>query len=392
LPSVPVTVEWLATPGTEALLAHALSHASASLSAQRRFAGRMALDASGYRREFERMQQKFAALERYISAAGLAAAREVFATAQGSGAAPLPGDGATIRQALGVDSLGVAGVSLFIAAAPGRGGPPLRVGLSAVETGETIAAWTLAAGVPAGWCLLALDRAIDVAALSLTLAIDAPAGAGGWALGLGPPNPFTQFCANTDSSGSLSAPLALRVHATLPGVRMPLEAGAILADRAERPRAWIVPETAYETLAEVLTGAEPAVHHDKAFGFVQVHARGGGQIAAARLVVATPPDAWRVSADIYLAHAEANPAEFGILLGPDNGEAALAGELAALNDGDAGFSGWVTLPALGQRTISAVLPERGRDALAVYLITRQEQEPAFAWARFKSLRVHCLPA
>lgn len=394
LPALPMAITWIEVG---AILPQALTEACAQLVQARAYAGRLAFDLAAYRRDFERMQRSFARLERYVSEAGLGAVREVFAIPRGKAAVSLGGAAGarSLRQALPVDSLGLAGIAIVIAAAPGEPGPPLAVGLAAIETGETIATWSLdPAGTQAGWLELMLERAIDESALSLVLTLDYAAGATGWAMGLGPPNPIAAWCAQGDPGGGLPAPLALRLQATLPGSRLRARLGAVLAERMPRPASFALPEAAYLTVSEVPLSpgvpAEGAVACDRAFGFIQVHPLRHGAVAAARMEVMAPAESWRLSAAIHLAHEAANPVRFGILVAPFGHEVPRP-ELAAVEDGAAGFSGWITLAALERRSISALLPDHAGRGLIVYLLTRQDDEPSFAWARFSDIALHALP-
>jgi hypothetical protein len=396
-----VVLEWIGATGAQAILPRALYHVARMLAAERGHAGRMALELATYRREFERMQHDFTGLEAYVTATEAARVRDVFdyppsGTALGlgrgpDGAAPADGVVADVEQLLPLNSLGVAALSMALGTTPGRAGGTLLVTLAAIETGQTLASWSLdPSRAAAGWTELALERAIDEPALSLVLAIRCPPGAEGWTVMLGPPHPYAEFCARTGSGESLGAPLALRVQATLPGTRVPLTTAAVPADGSARPDSCPLTEATLETVSEVIVppaaDGGTSVHYDRDAGFIQVHPRGGGAVTVGRLLVTPPGGTWRLSAQIRLAHERANPAEFAVLV-----RLASLGDPVEIADGTAGFSGWVGLSAMQRGSLSAVLPEHGGRALAVYLLTRQEGRPEYAWARFSDLRLHYLP-
>ena len=384
----------------ETILRRALHHVCAGLVGQRAYAGRMALDLAAYRETFETMQRNFAALESHMAAAAPAVARELFHVPQSGRHVDLGRSGAedgAVEQLLPVDSLGVGDVWIAVAAKPAGGGPALVVSLSAMETGATLARWSVAPDVAGlGWLQLVIDRALTEAALTLRLSVreaEGDAGGGGWAIGLGPDNPYPLYCAMRAGGGSLGAPLAFRVGAVLAGTRVPMTTTSVLQDASPGRTSQLLPPDAYDNAMELAARPdEPAVHHDKVFGFIQVHPRGQGEIAAARLAVAVPDGAWCLSASIELAHEAAQPASFGLLVAPPGGADEAEARLGHLADGATGFSGWFSLSALETRRIVAVLPRRdGRDVV-VYLLTRQDGAPAFAWARFSRLAVHFLPA
>jgi hypothetical protein len=373
------------------ILSRALYHVGRVMSVQMRHAGRMALELATYRREFERMQHSFAALEGYVAALDLIRPRDVFDYPR-SAASHVPCDG-SVRQLLPLNSLGIAGISVAFAATPGRPGEKLAAVLSVIETGATLASWSLdPLGTPAGWTTLSLDRAIDEMALSLVLTIHGGPGCEGWRLLLGPPHPYSEFCATTGSGESLGAPMAMRVTATLPGTRVSAADGSVRPDGAPPPATYPVAAAVYETVSEVFppfaANAGTSVHYNDELGFIQVHPRGSGAVTVARLLIAPPENTWRLSAVVCLGHEEANPTQFGILVRVAVGE---DGEVADVADGAPGFSGWLTVTAMEQRGLSVVFPPECGDLLAVYLLTRQVGGAEFAWARFSDMRFHALP-
>jgi hypothetical protein len=317
--------------------------------------------------------------------------------------------------ALPVDSLGVAALWIYVTSVPAPGGPQLLIRLSAIETGAACASWMLDPGsAQAGWTQLTLHRDIDEAALSLTLTLSCSAppdsdGQDGWGIGLAPPNPFAAFCASYGFAppaegeppgphlpdGRLGAPLALRVQAALPGTTPPISLASVPETEGRRPAICRLTDADCARVRGVLPeGAEdaaPLVHYDQEFDFIQVHPRGGGAVTAGRTAIAAPAGTWRLTASVHLAHASANPAEFGILARLPGAQDPGPASFAACNDETPCFSGWCTLDALERRTISTILPEHGGKGLVIYLVTRQTDAPSFAWARFSDLQLHFLP-
>ena len=386
-------------PGAEpeAVLRRALHLISDRLATQRAYAGRMALDLAAYRSKFELMQRKFAALEAHAASAAPPRTREILRLPPGPREISIrSGEPGADRasQLLPVDSQGVGGLWLSLPRAPEADAGALTIILSAAETGDTLAKWSVLPGQAGqGWLHLVLDRALEEAALTLriTVACEARGDAtGGWALCLGPANPYPAFCVMTENPLAPAAPLALRVDASLPGARVPVTIHSVLAAGAARRLARALPLSVYETAAEVEPEpGDPAVHYDSQFAFIQVHPRGQGRIAAARLTLTPPPGTWCLSAIATIAHEEAQPACFGMFAVPQGTPSAAA--LPELDDGADGFSGWFSVAALERRTILVTLPHQGGSEVVLYLLTRQDGAPTFAWARFSDLAVHFLP-
>jgi hypothetical protein len=413
LPTTPIAMEWIeaATPGD--VVARALHYMALSLTAQCGYSGRLSLDLVTYRCEFERMQRCFAALEDYVTAQHPPAPETVFDYSRLDGKIDIGRVADTfsevadvvagVQQLLPVNSCGVAGLSIAIEAAPGVIDAPLDVALLAIETDETIAAWSLdPVTTRVGWVELVLERAIAEPALSLLLTVTSRPGTAGWSIAMGHPHPYAEYCAQTLTSEpfaageSFGAPLALRIQALPPGTRVPVGNRSVAAKGARAAEYHPLSPADYETATEILapgSGREESyTHYNSDAGFVQVHPRGGGRTTVARLLVAPPAGTWRVTARIRLAHESANPTMFALLVRSADGVELNEAEVAALVDGTPGFSGWTILAPMHEGRVFAVLPRPMPRAVAIYLLTRQDGGPEYGWARFSDVRLHKLPA
>ncbi len=408
LPTVAVALEWIEDPDPVVIVRRALHHLSRTLSERSAYAGRMAIELANYRREFERMQHCFVALEDYVTANVPQHLRVVFnyprsdrTVAVGSGVPDLAAEAVSARvavsemqQLLPVNSTGMAGLSISLRAVPGADGLPLEIGLSAIETGQTIATWSLdPVTAVTGWAQLLLERAIDEPALSLVLGLASQPASEGWVIALGPPHPYAEFCAQTAGGESLGAPLAMQVLTMLPGTRVPAGVRSVLANGARHPDACALDEADYATVTEVFApDADVFAHYNREAGFIQVHPRGLGKVTVARLQLTAPAGTWRLSAHIRLAHEMANPTLFAMLVRPACDAEAKPADITAVTDGAEGFSGWTTLSAMEEGFLSVVLPRVTSPALTVYLLTRQDGGPEYGWARFSDMRLHYLPS
>jgi hypothetical protein len=227
--------------------------------------------------------------------------------------------------------------------------------------------------------------------------VEWPADSSGWALTLGPPHPFREFGARTEAGEYLGAPLGLRIFTSLPGARVPATTTAIRAVNAPHAPAEFIPHEAYGKVTQVYPRIEddgPAlVSYDRNLGCITVHPRKGGLLTVGRMSLSIPKHAWRIAAQIHLAHERASLTEFGLMAcAPNDG----APELTQLNQLDASspsFSGWKSLSALETKSISALIPELSAERLSIYLLTRQapDSSPDFGWARFDNFEFNILP-
>jgi len=228
------------------------------------------------------------------------------------------------------------------------------------------------------------------------MVVEWPPHTGGWALSLGPPHPYKEFCACSESGESLGAPIGIRIFSGLPGVRVPATTTAIRSANASQVLTEFVPKDVYESVVQVappIQENKPAlVSYDRDLGCITVHPGASGPTIG-RLTIAVPKHAWGFSAQIHLAHERASPVQFGLIgcLPQDESQ-----ELARLNHLDAAcrtFSGWKTLSALERKSITLLLANPPEERLSVYLVTRQGRDvsPDFAWARFSKIEFNVLP-
>lgn len=370
--------------------------------------GRGALDLANYRQEFDRLERNFSRLEEFVSRYSLQNAIETFEYAPGSGPITeatgqlrfdqvVNSGGLSLLQGLPVDSLGLSGVSLYIGEVPQGCSQALNVRLRAIETGEIFAEWSLdGARLRPGWIELALSSAIDEPALSLTLEIEWPEEKSGWALALGPPHPYKDFCAQVADGNYLHAPLALRIFSSLPGVRVAASTNAIRAKNARHVLSRFVPIASYASAAQVLPAlsdnAPTLVFYDKEIRSITVHPCAGGP-AAARIHVTAPKHCWGISAQVHLAHERASLTEFAMMVCAPRQENKELGRLGQLHAPSPQFSGWKSLSPLTSGSISIVLAAGTEGPLSLHLLTRQAHDasPDFAWARFSKLEFNLLP-
>jgi Family of unknown function (DUF6212) len=409
LPSLTIAFRLVPTFDPAAIVVAALECMSADLMVQRQHSGRAVLDLANYRRVFERLQRSFTRLEEHVGRQSLLGAMEIFEyppdTVTINDSPQNPPDqfaapsSRSLTQYVPVDSSGFSSFSIYISAKPESSGEPLRVTLKALETGQVHGVWSIgAAQAQVGWIELALNYAIDESALSLVVIVDWPPHTDGWELALGPPHPFREFSACTSSGRYLEAPLALRVFARLPGVRVQATTSALRPIDAPHSLVQFVPYEIYATVAQVSPrhddGKPALVSYDPNLGCITVHPHEGGIATVGRMHVVVPKNAWRVSAQIQLAHEHASPTQFALLLcAPDDG----GRELERLNEmtvASPGFSGWRVVSPLEKKNISAFMPAGHQERMWMYLATRQAPKvsPDFAWARFTRLEFDILPA
>lgn len=407
LPSAEITFKRIPKWECKDILCASLECMADDLSLEREHGGRAALELATYRREFDRLQYRFSRFEEYISRQSLQRPTEIFeyppdsltvtetsGRAQ-SGEATVQADRCLIQE-LPVNSCGFSSFSIYVSAKPEAGAKPLRVKLKAIETGHILGEWSIGADqVRVGWIELALSHAIDEPALSLVIMVEWPSDATGWALALGPPHPYKEFCARTEGDEHLRSPLAMRVFGSLPGVRVSATTKAIRPIDAPHALAKFIPYEAYAAVVQVLPPAQenklPLVSYDREIGCITVHPHVGG-LTVARMSVVVPKHSWRVSAQIYLAHERASPTQFGLLICAPRDENKELVRLSQLDTPSPSFSGWKALSPLETKSISLLLatPE---EQLLIYLVTRQAQDLSadFAWARFSKLEFNILP-
>jgi hypothetical protein len=409
LPSAEMKFRRISRWNSSDILYAALECIAETLSFERRQSGRAALELATYRREFDRLQHSFSRLEEYVGRQSFPQAIEIFeyppdsvSATETSGSGRLDDVSASMSrsliQDLPVDSCGLSGFSIHISAKPEAGADPLRVKLKAIETERVFAEWSIGSD-PArvGWVELALNYALDQSALSLVVIVEWPADSSGWALSLGPPHPYKEFCARTDAGDHLGSPLALRVFGSLPGVRVAATTSAIRPLNAPDAMAEFVPYEAYGKVVQVVPPPQDnkatLVSYDHDIGCITVHPRVGG-LTVARMSVVVPRHAWRISAQIQLAHERSSPTQFGLMVCAPRDENRELARLSQAASASPSFSGWKTLSSLDMRSISLILAASREEQLSLYLLTCQAPDvsPDFAWARFSKFEFNVLPA
>ncbi len=395
--------EWNKT----AILAAAVEILSQTLMLERTTTGRAALDLANYRQEYDRLQRCFVGLEEYLGSQSMISPKEIFEYPPDSEFLstkehPVHFEGSdtplgSLTQYLPIDSLGFCGLSIYLAEKPESEGEPLSVKLKAIETGEILATWSIdAAKTNIGWVEMAMDHGIDQSALSLFAIVEFPNDQPGWTIAFGPPHPYRDFCASADSGESLKAPIAMRIFGSLPGVRVSPKSGVLRTVHAAAVQAEFVAYETYQASQQMLPPAQDdqpnLVAFDENVGFLTVHPT-QGRPTVARLLVQAPENAWGFSAEISLAHNEAQATEFGIAVSPRAEEKKTLSQIDLLDHPSPTFSGWQKLSPLETKSISVLFAAPPERDLAIYLVTQQapESSPDFAWARFSKLRFLILP-
>jgi hypothetical protein len=408
LPSAGIALKAVPAWDPDAILRAAIDCITENLTLQRYQSGRAALELATYRREFDRLQYNFARLEQYIGSHSFRAANEIFeytpeidpATGKSRksiSAATNGSAGGTAVQSLPVDSLGLSSFSIYVNSKPEPSGEPLGIRLRAIETCAVVGEWSLNPHeVQIGWVELALNSAIDEFALSLELLVDWPPDSTEWALALGPPHPYKDFCVQTADGESLGAPMALRVYSNLPGVRVPPTTDSIRPKNALNVAAEFIPYAVYGTITQVAPPPQDdgitLVFYDREIGCLTVHPHAGGPTIA-RMNAAVPKNAWGISAEIQLAHEKASQTSFAIMVCDARDESRELARIRQFESPSPCFSGWRTLSPMETRSISVILPAFPEEQLSVFLLTRQTpgQSPDFGWARFSKIQFHLLP-
>jgi hypothetical protein len=409
LPSVEMNFRRIPKWDSKDILCVALECIADDLTLQRRHSGRAALELATYRREFDRLQHSFSRLEQYIGRQSFQRVTEIFeypadsmTVTETSGRAQLDDatapTGRCLIQDLPIDSCGLSSFSIHISAKPEAEAEPLRIKLKAIETGHIFGEWSIGADeAQVGWVEMALNEAIDEWALSLVIIVEWPPDTSGWALALGPPHPYKQFCARTEGGEHLRSPIGLRVFAGLPGVRVAATTTAIRPMNAPHVLGAFIPYEVYGTVVQVSPPIEDnkptLVSYDRGISCITVHPRVGG-LTVARMNVVVPPHAWRISAQIHLANERANPTQFALMVCAPRDETRESARLNQLDSPSPSFSGWKTLSPLETKSISLLLAESPEQQLSIYLVTRQAPDlsPDFAWARFSKFEFNVLPA
>lgn len=408
LPSLGLAIRRVSKCDNSSICGEALQCIAGELTLQRRHSGRTALELATYRREFDRLQTSFARLEQYIEKHFLQKTSEIFeypvetlSPAQESNSVSLgPGNaarGESLTQYLPVDSIGFSSVLLHLNAIPEPGTEALRLTLAAAETGAVLGVWSAAPeAASTGWNEFSLDRALDEDALTLTITVECPSPDSGWAMTLGPPLPYPEFCAQTSGGSYLRAPLGLRIRAGLPGVRVSRTIGTFYPEKASQARSEFVPfellASSIQALPEAQEGATALVLSDPEICCITVHPC-KDCATVARLDVEVPTEAWAISVQIHLAHAEASWTQFAMAIcAPDE----VGQTLSRLSEQDAALpnsSGWRGLAALESGRLLVAIEKSEDRRRAVLLATRQASNasPDFAWARFSSIEFHLLP-
>jgi hypothetical protein len=408
LPAAGLAFKQISEVSGEAVRSAALECMAEALTTHRNHAGRAALELATYRREFERLQHNFARVEEYVGRQSFQRPTEVFeyppdlvTATEGDGRARLDnvaaGGSLSLSQYLPVDSLGLSSFSIYISAKPDAAAEPLQVKIKAIETGHIFGAWSIFPGkVREGWVELALENAIDEPALSLFLIVEWPLLNSGWALSLGPPHPYKEFCACDEAGEHRGAPIALRIFSSLPGVRVAATTTAIRPTDASHVTTEFIPYEVYESVIQVAPPLQdnkpPLVSYGQDIGCITVHPGGSGPTVG-RINIAVPKQAWGISAQIHLAHERASPTQFGLMVCASRDESKELARLEHLDRPSRTFSGWKTLSALERKSITLLLPNAPEERLSIYLMTRQAPDisPDFAWARFTKLEFNVLP-
>jgi hypothetical protein len=281
---------------------------------------------------------------------------------------------------------------LWIEASPQNSREPVIFALNAIETDAVLAIWTLKPeNARQGWVRLSFARAIDDDALSLKLTCHSKGE--GWRLGLGSPLPLPDLCCRTPTRGPMKSPLAFRVFVSPPGVWVTTTTEDLVPndalDTAQAPVA-LVDFSAVQCVAPKGSG-ENLVQYNAEEEFVQVHPQGFGKISAARILTHAPERAWRLSAKIVLAHAEAKPTDFALYVSPGDGSQFDPQIVTAVAVAGFGFSGWRKIAPLGSDTLNVYLAPDASRSTAIFFLTRQDQDSAYGWARFSDLQFHTRP-
>ena len=362
---------------------------------EKRNRGASILELSDYRQEFDRLQNSFSALETFVAAHGLNRPQMQFESAPATSGLEtilVPGPAEPLEQLLPVNSIGVATIALWTEAAAANAREPLTFAIHAIETDAVLATWTLEPEkARQGWLRLSLGRAIDDDALSLKLVVCSKGA--GWRLGLGAPVPLPEFCCRTSTGGPLRAPLAFRIFTSPPGVRVTTMTDDLSPDAVLDTSPSAVTLIDFSAAKSVSSNGrdENVVIYNADEDFVQVHTQSFGKISVARIVSNAPDRAWRLSAKIVLAHQGAMPTEFALHVAPadrDEFDPDIATGAAVAGFG---FSGWRKLAPLRAETLNVYLAPDASRSLAIFLLTRQDQDPAYGWARFSELRFQTRP-
>lgn len=365
----------------------------------------MSRDLGILRRHHEEMQNNFAAMEQFIANARLQKYEEAFVNEPDPGVfleAPPPSETVIgVSQLLPVSSVNFCAVSIHIREESPRDNHVVALQLKTPEDGRVLARWSVTKKqLRRGWNRFALPRTSGGVARSLRLDIASHALPN---LSLGPilPLPAYQVTEIDSAEPIADRALALRLMAALPGVKvvhdreafMPCELPAsdrvLQAEGEEYP---LAPEALQHARFIALDGEESENNLVGVEGGATIRCRPRlGAPTIAFLPDACPMGATRVSCDVLLESARAEPVEFRI--GWLAKGASLTPDLI-LGDGvirarDRGCSDWLRVGPEQEMRLEAhgVAPQLAPGS--IFLVTRMAEpnaRPDHASARFRKFR------
>jgi hypothetical protein len=345
---------------------------------------------ANFRRTHEELQNSFFALERAMPH-GFRASAPIFSS-ESAGEAAVMGWGNTgLSQILPIASEGLSAITLELAKLPPEGsGTTLHAYLVGLEDHWVIDSWTMSVDrLAVGPVVLALSRSVVGASrtLDLMLELEGPDPVS-LSIAIGDRQPLPQFQIRRSASGAPGWPnmLAMQLWAGAPGdaAAKVIEADPRASENETRLSPTLLRECAHANGHEVRFDFKPVSYVAHRIAVACHPPKHGITIAAVPLPAAT---VLGVAADVDLGNPKSSPVRFAFALAEDLSRAQhlFAGETA--NPGEA-FSGWTEATFAAPSALHA-RPAEPSAKSRLYLATGMatEGDNAFAWARFRNLRI-----
>lgn len=359
----------------------ALAVAAARLSEARRDLAAAREASAVLRREIDKLQSSFLALEGFVQELGLSQTTLALQIDPGGGSLALEGaHGAPslrLAQRLPISARALVAVDLWCASPPTGEVATARLVVRFEDLGGAVlgAASLPADALAVGWNRVALSVALDCSDRDVVLVLEFEDALSGLALGLGSPTPVARHRVVGVGGTRADSPLAMRLWRGLPGAAAPQHVGSGRG-RSARPSDLPRPRTLRRPDEEM--GFDPVQYWARE-NAVLVHppARGVtyGVIERAPLGAAR-----RVSAVVNNAHAEGPPLRFAIGVAP-------AG-CGGMVDPAAILGTWINLPARAWGEVHAVVeapPGESVDLILAAMVGEGDSN-RFAWALFRSFQ------
>ncbi len=337
------------------------------------------------RREYERVVENFSIATRSfgsISIPGVYLSHHIEPEETRISAA---GNGAGLIQRVAILPRGLMFIELHVPQPIGAIRGVLKVNYFEGYTSSPLASWTRdGSALREGWNRFALERSSISDEPMFRIEVEW-SGADGDALflSLGPPSPFQNVNVSLTPDITLSAPLAMRVMSGLPGLVPPRLATGVAASKRRSGKTEIR-TLVWHDIKHISQRDKPAVDP----GFNLVEARDNlkdvllhtqeNQTTIGVIENLLFDDIRGLSCLVHLAHRDASPTEFAVLVRP-----------AYKRNEEPEFTQWLLVDAMAWAQLTYNMDEPLTGRCDLYLATRPlaGRSSSFGWATFKRLDV-----